>query len=87
MAVAGPAGSSANAPARGLRLFGVAPIDRDRGLVLVYSAALAGWTYLVAWGALRALDVGSARTVGAVIGGVVGSLLVAELSRLHSSGA
>jgi hypothetical protein len=48
---------------------------------------LAGWTYLVAWGALRALDVGSARTVGAVIGGVVGSLLVAELSRLHSSGA
>jgi hypothetical protein len=33
--------------------------------------------------ALRALDVGSARTVG----GVVGSLLVAELSRLHSSGA
>jgi hypothetical protein len=81
---AGPGGLFSERPSRALRLFGVAPIDRDRGLVLVYSAALAGWAYLVAWGALHALDVGSARTVGAVIGVVVGVLLVAELSRLRS---
>ena len=31
-------------PSRALRLFGLAPVDRDRGLTLVYSAALAGWT-------------------------------------------
>ena len=83
----GRGGLFSERPGSALRLFGVVPIDRDRGLVLVYSAALAGWTYLVAWGAFRALDVGSARTVGAVIGVAVGLLLVVELTRLHSSRA
>ena len=66
-----------------LRLFGLAPVDRDRGLILVYSAALAGWAYLVAWGGLRALDVGSPRKIGGLIGLVVGVLLVAELLRIR----
>ena len=70
-------------PARTLRLFGLAPVDRDRGFGLVYSAALAGWTYLVAWGALRALDVGKSREFGAAIGIAVGILLLAELLRIH----
>ena len=41
-------------------LFGVVAARHDRGLGLVYGAALAGWTYLVVWGLLRALDVGGA---------------------------
>jgi hypothetical protein len=80
-----PGGLFSERPERTLRLFGVAPVDRDRGLVLVYSAALAGWSYLVAWGALHALEVGSSRTIGAAIGVAVGLLLLAELSRIHNS--
>lgn len=79
----GPGGLFSERPGRTLRLFGIAPIDRDRGLVLVYSAALAGWTYLVAWGALHALDVGSAREIGGAIAVAVGLLLLAELLRIH----
>jgi hypothetical protein len=79
----GPGGLFSECPGRTLRLFGIAPIDRDRGLVLVYSAALAGWTYLVAWGALHALDVGSAREIGGAIAVAVGLLLLAELLRVH----
>ena len=45
----------------------------ERGVGLVYGAALAGWTYLFVWGALRALDVGGARKIGAVVGIVVGA--------------
>lgn len=63
----------------------MAPIDRDRGLVLVYGAAIAGWASLVAWGALRALDVGRPREIGAAIGVAVGLFLLAELVRLHTS--
>jgi hypothetical protein len=66
-----------------VRLFGLAPVDRDRGLTLVYSAALAGWTYLVAWGALRALDVGNPRNIGALIGVAAGLLLLVELVRIR----
>ena len=82
---AGPGGLFSERPGRTLRLFGVAPVDRDRGLVLVYSAALAGWAYLVAWGALHALDVGSSREIGGAIGVAVGLCLLAELVRLHGS--
>ena len=71
-------------PARTLRLFGLAPIDRDRGLALVYGAALAGWTYLVAWGALRGLDVGAARKIGAGVGAAAGLLVIAEVVRVHT---
>lgn len=69
-------------PTNELRLFGFATVNRDRGLALVYSAALAGWCYLVAWGSLRAADVGHSRPIGAAIGGVVGLVLLAELTRI-----
>ncbi len=80
-----PGGLFSERPGRTLRLFGVAPVDRDRGLVLVYSAALAGWAYLVAWGALRALGAGSSREIGGAIGVAVGLFLLAELVRLHGT--
>jgi hypothetical protein len=74
-------------PDRALRLFGLAPVDRDRGLILVYSAALAGWSYLTAWGALHALHLERARPIGGVIGVGVGLLLLAELTRVHEPAA
>jgi hypothetical protein len=74
-------------PDRALRLFGLAPVDRDRGLVLVYSAALAGWSYLTAWGALHALQVERARPIGGVLGVGIGLLLLAELTRIHEPAA
>ena len=61
---------------------GLLAARHDRGLGLVYGAALAGWTYLVVWGLLRALDVGGARQVGAVIGVLVGAAVVVEIERL-----
>jgi hypothetical protein len=54
----------------------------DRGLALVYGAALAGWSYLVAWGLLRAIGVGNAREAGLAIGAAVGVLILAEAKRL-----
>lgn len=70
-------------PDRSLRLLGISTVNRDRGLALVYSSALAGWTYLAAWGALRALNVGSARPVGAAIAAAAAVILLAELIRIH----
>jgi hypothetical protein len=69
-------------PPRSLTLFGMLAVRHDRGLGLVYGAALAGWTYLVVWGLLRALDVGGARDIGGVIGIAVGVVVVAEVERL-----
>jgi hypothetical protein len=63
-------------------LFGLVSARHERGVGLVYGAALAGWTYLFVWGALRALDVGGARKIGAVAGVLVGVAVVAEVERL-----
>jgi hypothetical protein len=52
----------------------------DTGLLLVYSAALGGWVYLTAWGALRALDVGSAQRAGGAIA-VAAALLVLAIEK------
>ena len=49
-------------------------IAQDRGLAFVYGAALAGWAYLVTWGALRAFDVADARKAGLAVGAAVGVL-------------
>jgi hypothetical protein len=67
----------------GLGLYRGAPVNRDRALILVYSAALAGWTYLTAWGALHAAHVERARPIGGVVAVGVGLLLLAELARVH----
>ena len=64
-----------------LGLFRLVGNRHERGVGLVYGAALAGWTYLVVWGALRALDVGGARKIGAAIGILVGVTVVAAVER------
>jgi hypothetical protein len=69
-----------------IRLLGLVAVVQDRGLALVYGAALAAWSYLVAWGALRALDVGAARKVGGIIGVAVGLAAVAEVERIGRRG-
>src|SRR5262249_41108413 len=69
-------------PRRMLTLFGLVEVRHARGLGFVYGAALAGWTYLVVWGALRALDVGAARKIGGVAGLAVGLVVAAEVQRL-----
>jgi len=51
----------------------------DRGWALVYSAAIAGWSYLAAWGFLLWMLVDSAQTAAAVIGIAVGVLVAAGL--------
>jgi hypothetical protein len=52
-------------------------VEQNSGLVaLVYGAALAGWSYLVTWGLLRAVDLGDAREIGLAIGIAVGLLVV-----------
>jgi len=53
----------------------------DRGWALVYSAAIAGWSYLAAWGFLRWMLVDSAQTIAAVTGIAVGFLVAAALER------
>jgi len=70
-------------PPVSMRLFGLFPASRLAGLGLVYGAALAGWTYLVAWGLLHAVGLGGARSVGLVVGAVVGALVAAEVMRVH----
>lgn len=74
-------------PRRMLTLFGMLEVRHDRGLGFVYGAALAGWTYLVVWGLLHAIDVGAARDVGAAVGIAVGLAVAAEVERLGSRGA
>jgi hypothetical protein len=74
-------------PSRTLRLFGVLPVDRDAGLSLVYSTAIAGWTYLCAWGTLHALGLAHARQLGGAIGAAAGLLLLVELTRAREQPA
>ena len=69
-------------PGRNLRIFGLAAVGHDRGLSLVYGAAIGGWSYIVAWGALRGLGAGEARKLGGAIGVVVGLLTLVEFLRI-----
>ena len=57
-----------------------------RGWTLVYSAAIAGWSYLAAWGILRWFLVDSAQTIAAVTGIAVGFLVAAGLERFKAGG-
>ena len=66
------------------KLFGLVPPRHGIGLALVYAAALAGWGYLVSWGALDALGVGHSRDVGVAIGAVWGVLVLFEVLRLDA---
>jgi len=69
-------------PAGEVNLFGVITAAHDRGLALVYSAAVGGWAYVVAWGALRAADVANAQVIGGISGALVGVAVVAEFLRI-----
>ena len=69
------------APGRG-RLFGLVTVGQERALGLVYGSALGGWSYLVAWGALRALDFSGAREVGGVIGALTAVAVTSEVERI-----
>ena len=83
----GPGGLFTERPGRDIRVFGLALAGHERGLAIVYGAALAGWSYLVAWGALRALDVGSAQKIGGIVGIVIGVLALLELLRIDARSA
>jgi hypothetical protein len=83
----GPGGLFTERPGRDIRVFGLALAGHERGLAIVYGAALAGWGYLVAWGALRALDVGSAQKIGGIVGVVIGVLALLELLRIDARSA
>jgi hypothetical protein len=63
------------------RVFGV-QLDHDFGLALVYSAALAGWGYLVAWGGLSAAHAGHARGIGVAVGSAWGLFVLFKVLRL-----
>lgn len=79
----GAGGLFAERPPHSLRLVSfLPPVGHDRGLSLVYAAALAGWTYLVAWGVLGALEVPEARGTGAVIGAAAGLLVLLVVERV-----
>jgi len=78
----GPGGLLSERRGQTLRPFGLVAVWQGRGLALVYGAAVAGWTYLVAWGALKALGVGNARNIGLEIAVVVGLVVVADVERI-----
>lgn len=62
-------------------------VSQTMGVALVYGAALAGWGYLVAWGALRAAGIHShTRVIGLVIGAVAGIAVAAAVLRVERGG-
>lgn len=61
------------------RLFGLIPASHRLGVGLVYGAALGGWVYLLAWGALLAAGAGHAQAVGLAIGAVAAFGVVWEV--------
>jgi hypothetical protein len=71
-------------PGRTVRLFGLAVAGHDRGLALVYGAAVGGWSYIAAWGALHALGVGEPQRVGGAIGAAAGLAALVELLRVDT---
>jgi hypothetical protein len=68
------------------RFLGVLTAGHERAIGLVYGAALGGWSYLVAWGALAAFAVDGAREGGAAIGAVAGLAVMWDVERLGRAG-
>jgi hypothetical protein len=77
----GIGGPFSERPGGSWKLFGSITVWHDRALALVYGAALAGWGYLVGWGLLSAADVPGAREWGAVLGLLLGVVVVVDLHR------
>ena len=57
------------------RELGLPSPKHHHGLALVYGAAIGGWSYLLAWGALHSWDVSNAQKIGGIIG-VVAAIAV-----------
>jgi hypothetical protein len=70
-------------PGVNVHLLGFLPVSHGLGLALVYSAAIAGWSYLVAWGGLKAVDAPEAQAAGAALGAVAGVVVLFEVERFH----
>jgi hypothetical protein len=70
-------------PGVNVQLLGFLPVSHGLGLALVYSAAIAGWSYLVAWGGLSAVDAPEAQGAGAALGAVAGVVVLFEVERFH----
>ena len=70
-------------PGVNIQLLGFLPVSHGLGLGLVYSASIAGWSYLVAWGGLRAVDAPQAQAAGAALGAVAGVVALFEVERFH----
>ena len=69
-------------PARNVHVFGLLLAGHDRGLALVYAAAVGGWTYIAAWGILHALGVGEPQRIGGAAGVVAGLIVLVDLLRV-----
>jgi hypothetical protein len=52
-------------------------VSHEFALAFVYGAALAGWSYLVGRGLMRALEIPGGREIGLAIGAAAGVLVVA----------
>jgi hypothetical protein len=76
-----PGGLFSDQPPAEVRVLGVVTATPEHGLALVYGAVTGGWSYLLAWGALHAAGIGSAQTVGGLIGATTALLLVAGFLR------
>jgi hypothetical protein len=77
----GTGGFFSERPGRDVRILGF-PVGHDRGLALVYGAAIGGWCYVLGWGALRALDVGEPQKIGGIIGVIGGLVVLVEFLRI-----
>ncbi|HVN60513.1 MAG TPA: hypothetical protein VMT59_04575 [Gaiellaceae bacterium] len=71
-------------PREGFRLFGTFEISHDRGLGLVYAAALGAWAYLVGWGFAAAVHLAHPKAWGGGAGIVVGLVVLADITRLRA---
>lgn len=76
------AGLYGEEPPGELTVFGLITAAHDRGLALVYSAVIAGWTYVVAWGALHAAGAGNAQVLGGIVAAIVAVCLLAGFLRV-----
>ena len=75
-----PGGPLIGAQGRTPKLFGLMPASHRLGVGLVYGAAIAGWVYLVVWGALAAAGARHhSQAIGVAIGVVVGLAVAREI--------
>ncbi len=72
-------------PKEGFRLLGVFEISHDRGLGLVYAAALGGWSYLVVWGFAAAVHLVHPKAWGGGAAIVVALIVLADVTRLRAA--